>query len=71
MRLITAKQKQVLDAIDLHTRKHGYPPSHKQLADALGLRSTSAVAMRLDALERKGFIKREYGVARSLRVVTT
>ena len=70
MRDLTNRQRELLRAIEKYVKEHGYPPSHRELADTLGMRSTSSVAMRLDALERRGLIKRDHGVMRSLRVVS-
>ena len=68
MRDLTNRQLEMLAALKQYIDDNGYPPSHRELADTLGMRSTSGVAMRLDALERRGLITRERGLARSLRV---
>ena len=54
MRDLTNRQLEMLAALKQYIDDNGYPPSHRQLADVLGMRSTSGVAMRLDALEREG-----------------
>ncbi len=47
----------------------GIPPSVREIAQAVGLRSTSSVQVNLDALEEKGYILRDSGLKRSIRIV--
>ncbi|MEU5383585.1 transcriptional repressor LexA [Kitasatospora cineracea] len=56
---LTARQRQVVDAIADSVRRRGYPPSMREIAEAVGLTSTSSVAHQLLALERKGVIHRD------------
>jgi len=46
-------------AIVNHLKKHGWPPSHKQIAKALGLANSSCLAPTMKALEKAGVISRE------------
>ena len=69
---LTPRQQDALDAILVHLDQHGYPPSIRDLRDALGLRSTNRVDELLTGLEEKGRIRRgRLGLARTLVVVET
>jgi repressor LexA len=48
--------------------RHGYPPSSRQLGDAVGLRSSSSVSKHLASLEEKGFLRRSPSVSRPIDV---
>ncbi|MEV6676386.1 transcriptional repressor LexA [Streptomyces erythrochromogenes] len=56
---LTDRQRKVLDCIadSVHTR--GYPPSMREIGQAVGLTSTSSVSHQLNALERKGFVSKD------------
>jgi repressor LexA len=68
-RPLTERQREVLGAINYSIAKRGYPPTIRELADGLGVTSTNGVSELLDALERKGVIQRDIGVARGIRVI--
>ncbi|MDD2900387.1 MAG: transcriptional repressor LexA [Desulfuromonadaceae bacterium] len=57
---LTLRQKQVLQFITSYTRDNGYPPSQRDIARHLNVSGTLPVIKHLDALERKGFIKRDH-----------
>ena len=65
---LTPRQLRVLahikDAIELR----GYPPSMREIGDAVGLTSSSSVAHQLKVLEEKGFLKRDPNRPRALEV---
>ena len=69
VRELTERQREVLDAIRAHVRRHGIPPSRAELAAAVGLKHDSAVDKHLTALAKKGWIERERGMRRGLRLV--
>jgi repressor LexA len=48
------RQQEVYDLLLFYIRQHGYPPTMKELAELIGVRSVNAVAEHLKALERKG-----------------
>lgn len=50
----TARQIDVLEAIDSWRRRNGHPPVIRELCEVLGVKSTNAVADHLRALARKG-----------------
>lgn len=47
----------------------GYPPTLREIGDALGIKSTNGVNDHLAALEKKGYIVREAGKSRAIRVL--
>lgn len=63
------RQHALLRAIDRLTRKHGYPPTVRELEAAMGYSTTNAVAQQLALLRRKGWVTWQPGRARTLRVV--
>jgi len=66
---LTARQRQVLQFIVSYQDGHGYPPSQREIAAHLKVSGTLPVGKHLDALERKGYLKRD-GVSRGI-VMTT
>ncbi|MCX2730955.1 transcriptional repressor LexA [Saccharopolyspora sp. NFXS83] len=56
---LSDRQLKVLESIRSWMREHGYPPSVREIGDAVGLTSTSSVAYQLRVLERKGFLRRD------------
>ncbi len=65
----TEPQLRVLVAIEQHLESRGYPPTVRDLCDALGVSSTNGMVSHLEALARKGYIEREAGVSRGIRVL--
>lgn len=66
---LTVKQKQILDFIKSITEERGYPPSIREIGDAVGLSSTSTVHGYLKRLEAKGAIKRDPTKPRAMEVI--
>ena len=66
---LTTRQQEVLDFIADHVRYIGYPPTAREIADALGLASPHSATRFLRALEKKGFIEREPNRSRAIRLV--
>ena len=62
------RRQRILDCIALALEERGYPPSVREIADAVGLASTSAVHHHLIALERDGLIQRGGKHSRALRL---
>jgi len=56
---LTQRQQQILDIIRSHTRRHGFPPSMREIAAGAGLLSTSSVSHQIRALEKKGFLRQD------------
>lgn len=63
-----ATNEDILNAIESMTRRHGYPPTVRELARALGLSSAGSLLTRLDKLQARGLVLREEGMSRTLRV---
>jgi repressor LexA len=59
MSLPTDRQKQVLDYIQSHIDNDGYPPTVREICTHLGVSGTLSATRHLDALEKKGYIKRD------------
>ena len=53
---ITAKQQQILDYIKNEILDKGYPPTVRDICEAVNLKSTSSVFAHLESLEKKGYI---------------
>jgi repressor LexA len=56
---LTARQRKVLEVIRDSVQRRGYPPSMREIGEAVGLTSTSSVSHQLRALQRKGFLQRD------------
>ena len=56
---ISKKQLEILEFIQKATRENGFPPSVREIAAAVGLRSPSTVHAHLKVLDREGSIKRK------------
>lgn len=69
MNPLTNRQQQVLDCINQHIDRHGYPPTLREIAAALNITGTLGVLKHLRALEKKGAINKQGGSSRSIRVV--
>lgn len=67
-RPLTARQREVLDAVRGYLRDHGYAPTVRELAERLGVTKTAAF-LQLETLRRKGALTHTPGASRTLRVV--
>jgi repressor LexA len=65
---LTARQREVLEIIEQHTRQHGYPPSVREIGEAVGLTSPSTVHAHLAALQRRGYLRRDPTKPRAIEV---
>jgi repressor LexA len=65
---LTERQRQVLDFIDEEVRTRGYPPSVREIGDAVGLSSPSTVHAHLAALQDKGYLRRDPSKPRAIEV---
>lgn len=65
---LSERQLQILRFIGAR-QQEGWTPSVREIGDAVGLRSSAAVQKQLATLERKGYIRRLSGQARSIQVV--
>lgn len=68
MTQLTTAQQRAYDFIVEFIAAHQYPPSHQDLMDGLGLKTSSAAAYHLNILQEKGWIVRGKG-ARTIRIL--
>lgn len=66
---LSGNQKTILDFIKSELRIKGYPPSVREICDAVGLKSTSTVHGHLERLEKKGYIRRDPAKPRAIEVL--
>jgi len=62
---LTDRQRKILQAIEGSVQASGYPPTMREIGDAVGLASTSSVAYQLSALAKKGYLSRGPGCPRT------
>ena len=65
---LTARQRGILDFIENQMRTRGYPPSVREIGQAVGLTSTSTVHAHLRTLQRLGFLRRDPTKPRAIEV---
>ncbi len=65
---LTGRQQQILDFIRAEIHRRGFPPSVREIGEAVGLSSSSTVHSHLAALESKGFLRRDPSKPRALEV---
>ncbi|WP_062377363.1 transcriptional repressor LexA [Demequina pelophila] len=66
---LTARQRAVVDCIRSAMAERGYPPSMREIGEAVGLTSTSSVKHQLTALEAKGVLRRDPHRPRAIEVL--
>lgn len=66
---LTPRQRRILEVVRDAVELRGYPPSIREMGDAVGLASTSSVAHQLKMLEQKGFLRRDPHRPRALEVL--
>ena len=66
---ISDKQQEILEYIKENILRKGYPPSVREICEAVKLRSTSSVHAHLETLERNGYIRRDPTKPRTIEVV--
>jgi repressor LexA len=66
---LTPRQRLVLETIRSAVEKRGYPPSMREIGEAVGLTSPSSVKHQLMALERKGYVRRDPHRPRAIEIV--
>lgn len=69
MKYPSERQKQILAFIELCVREQGYPPSVREIGEAVGLTSSSTVHSHLNKLEALGYIRRDPQKFRALEVL--
>ncbi|MBR3734696.1 MAG: transcriptional repressor LexA [Lachnospiraceae bacterium] len=66
---LSAKQQEILDYIKEETLKKGYPPTVRDICEAVNLKSTSSVHAHLSTLERNGLIRRDPTKPRAIEII--
>lgn len=66
---LTPRQRRILEVIRDKVEHRGYPPSIREMGEAVGLASSSSVAHQLKVLEQKGFLRRDPNRPRALEVL--
>lgn len=69
MTKVSKRQQSILDYIKSEVRQKGYPPSVREIAEAVGLASSSTVHGHLSRLEKKGFIRRDPTKPRAIEIL--
>jgi repressor LexA len=67
---LSPRQQQILRLISQFMSRHGLPPTRADLAQALRLRNRQGIDQHLRALEHKGYLRLEPGIARGIRLLT-
>lgn len=67
---ITAKQQEILDFIKQYVNVKHYPPSVREICEAVSLKSTSSVHAHLETLEKNGYIKRDQAKGRAIEIIS-
>ena len=65
---LSAKQQLILEYIKDEILRKGYPPTVRDIGDAVHLKSTSSVHAQLNTLERKGYIRRDPTKPRAIEI---
>jgi repressor LexA len=65
---LTERQRGILNFIEAETRERGYPPSVREIGEAVGLTSTSTVHAHLATLQRLGYLRRDPTKPRAIEV---
>ena len=66
---ITAKQSEILEYIKNQIVNKGYPPSVRDICEAVHLKSTSSVHAHLETLEKNGYIRRDPTKPRAIEII--
>jgi len=65
---LTPRQREVLEIIEQHMQERGYPPSVREIGEAVGLTSPSTVHAHLSALQKRGYLRRDPTKPRAIEV---
>ena len=66
--VLTTRQTRILEMIRSSVHERGYPPTMREIGEAVGLTSTSSVKHQLEALEAKGYLRRDANLPRAIDV---
>jgi repressor LexA len=65
---LTYRQRKILNMIRDSVERRGYPPSLREIGEAVGLTSTSSVSHQVNALQKKGYLRRDPNRPRAVDV---
>src|SRR5690606_32179444 len=68
---LTERQRLVLETIRRAVSERGYPPSMREIGEAVGLTSPSSVKHQLTVLEKKGYVRRDPNRPRAIEIVAS
>lgn len=68
---LTLRQRQTLEIITSYIENNGYPPSLREIAASLNIAGTRGVLGHLEALERKGYLKKDAGSSRGIALTSS
>lgn len=66
---ISKKQQEILDYMKNEILNRGFPPSVREICEAVNLKSTSSVNSHLEALEKNGYIRRDATKPRAIEII--
>ena len=66
---ISKKQQEILDYMKNEILNRGFPPSVREICEAVNLKSTSSVHSHLEALEKNGYIRRDATKPRAIEII--
>ena len=69
LRGLTSRQQRILEFIEAFVLDHGYPPTVREIGQAVSISSTSVVDYNLGALERRGLLRRDREISRGIELV--
>jgi repressor LexA len=65
---LTGKRREILEVIEASLRDRGYPPSVREIGEAVGLTSSSSVHAHLSTLQKQGYLRRDPTKPRAIEV---
>lgn len=68
-RVLTGKRREILDCIAASLRERGYPPTVREIGEAVGLTSSSTVHTHLTTLQKQGYLRRDPTKPRTIEVL--
>ncbi|BCZ46906.1 hypothetical protein psyc5s11_29730 [Clostridium gelidum] len=66
--MLTEKQKEIFNIIKNYIEKKSIPPTVKEICELAGISSTSTIQGYINRLEKEGYILKEKGCSRSIRI---
>jgi repressor LexA len=66
---LSDRQEKILEYIEQYVEEHGYPPSMREIGEAVGISSTSVTDYNLNVLEREGYLRRDPERSRGINLV--